>query len=352
MTCVLVKSLFTTLTRDKKNSFPFTRSTTDSHLTTPTQIAIRNQPAHHSYIFLRHRPTRPSWKTMSQPVPMALDVRGAHYQRFRWLLQVSRVGSMIGFCRIRTSPFFDIEDSDFATLQTLQDAFRLLALIVRVQVEEQGNDWENIRPGSRHTWSSERLLPEALDPRNDSHDSLATNPEYTIDPSEKQFPEGSNPGVTVDDNLCLSRCELLSKMKRLLYACQDNHFSTQETWRELWKFFIKMTLDNIYLRTWHDGVGIANACKGCEHQSRFENSLFGPVTSSFWPAVTEWPPSLPTPNSGNTDKRQDQQSVTTRDETPMDSLPQAYRIALGHENSDFVRVYVYARYIFCHFVIQ
>jgi hypothetical protein len=89
---------------------------------------------------------------MSQPMPIALDVRGAHCQRFRWLLQVSRVGSMIALCRIRTSPFFDIEESDFATLQTLQDAFRLLALIVSAQVEEKENDWDNIRPGSRHTW--------------------------------------------------------------------------------------------------------------------------------------------------------------------------------------------------------
>jgi hypothetical protein len=131
---------------------------------------------------------------------------------------------------------------------------------------------------TRGFWS---LLPEALDPDNDLHDPLATDPEYIIDPSEERFPEGSNSGVIINDNLCLSRCEFLDKMKRLLYSCQDNHFSTQETWRELWKFFVKSMLDNLYLYTWHDGVKIANACKGCEHQSRFENSLFGPVISPY-----------------------------------------------------------------------
>jgi hypothetical protein len=136
-------------------------------------------------------------------MPMTLDVRSAHYQRFRWLLQMSRVRSMMGFCRVQTSPLFDIEDFDFATLQALQDAFRLLALITRFQVEEQGIGWDNIRPGSRHTWFSQRLLPEALDPDNDSHDPLATDPEYTIDPTEERFPRNSNPGATVDDNLCL-----------------------------------------------------------------------------------------------------------------------------------------------------
>jgi hypothetical protein len=36
----------------------------------------------------------------------------------------------------------------------------------------------------------------------------------------------------------------------------------------------------------------------------------------------------------------------------MDSLPQAYRITLGHENSAFFNAYVYARHLFRHFVIQ
>jgi hypothetical protein len=118
---------------------------------------------------------------------MTLDVHGAYYQLFRWLLQMSRVGSMMAFCRVQSSPFFDIEDFDFATLQVLQDTFRLLAFIIRVQVEEQGIGWDNIRPGSRHTWFSQRLLPKVLDPDNDSHDPLATDPEYTIDPTEERF---------------------------------------------------------------------------------------------------------------------------------------------------------------------
>jgi hypothetical protein len=50
------------------------------------------------------------------------------------------------------------------------------------------------KPILRHTWFSQRFLPEVLNPDNDLHDPLATGPEYTIDPSEGRFPEGSNLG--------------------------------------------------------------------------------------------------------------------------------------------------------------
>jgi hypothetical protein len=48
-------------------------------------------------------------------------------------------------------------------------------------------------------------------------------------------------------------------MKRLLYACQDRHFSVQKTWRELWTYFIKSLTETAYLYNWHDGIKIGGA---------------------------------------------------------------------------------------------
>jgi hypothetical protein len=143
---------------------------------------------------------------MSQPTHMTPRMRGAHYQRFRWLLQVSHVGKMMAL-NLDTQPYFCVEACDPCTQRILQVALSLLVHIVHVQVEEASADCESTRPGSRHTWFKQRLLPEAVDLDKGSHDFLAIHPARHIDPSEETFPEGSNPGVAISDSLCLSRYE-------------------------------------------------------------------------------------------------------------------------------------------------
>jgi uncharacterized CHY-type Zn-finger protein len=181
---------------------------------------------------------------------------------------------------------------------------------------------------------------------------LAIDPARPIDPSEEMFPEGPNPGIAVSDSLCLSRYEFFKNMKRLLYACKNRHFSVQKTWRELWTYFIKSLTETAYLYIWYDGIKIATAWKGFERQDKFQDFLFGPAISPYWPALTTWYLKLPMPPVEDADYATGERSTTTLGIDRVDTLSLFCGATLKHETIAFFNALSWVLELFHKFVIR
>jgi hypothetical protein len=67
----------------------------------------------------------------------------------------------------------------------------------------------------------------------ENHDPSTIDSSDAIEPNTEEFPKGVNGARVVNEEICLSRYELLIDMKRVLYVCQDRRFSAVKAWRKL-----------------------------------------------------------------------------------------------------------------------
>jgi hypothetical protein len=115
---------------------------------------------------------------MSQVAPPGQ--RDTRFERYRWLLQVSHLNSMMAR---RAQASFEVQTYNAPTRRrrkTLIQAMALLIIIVKVQLEYEFINEGRLRYGSKYNWYRQCLLHEGGTYQEDHDPSTIDGPDFTI----------------------------------------------------------------------------------------------------------------------------------------------------------------------------